>query len=92
MGCGEMMKDDEMGNDQGRRGAKCDEGESMSSKEGGLSEAKEKGRIKRMDEGMRSEIGAYGEGQVPGGWAASLKRKAKTQGHLTVVVTTIVLP
>ena len=37
-----------------------------------------------MDEGMRSEIGAYGEGQVPGGWALSLKsvneKKSKDSG------------
>jgi hypothetical protein len=40
-----------------------------------MSEAEDKGgtKRKRIDEGMKSEIGAYGEGQVPGGWAPSLK-------------------
>ena len=47
----------------------------MSSKEEGMSEAKDREMIKRKrtDERMRSEIGAIGEGQVPGGWAPSLK-------------------
>ena len=73
---GEGREDDDMGrdvnNDQGR---KCNEGGSMSSKEEGMSEAKERGMIKRKRtyERMRSEIGAIGEGQVPGGWAPSLK-------------------
>ena len=29
--------------------------------------------MKRTDKGMGSEIGDYGEGQVPGGWTPSLK-------------------
>ena len=47
----------------------------MSSKEEGMSEAKDREMIKRKrtDERMRSEIGAIGEGQVPGGWGPSLK-------------------
>ena len=66
--------------------AKCDEGGSMSFTEGGMSEAEDKGgtKRKRMDEGMRSEIGAYGEGQVPVRWALTLKsvneKKSKDSG------------
>ena len=48
----------------------------MSLKEEGRCEADDKGgtKRKRIDEGMGSETGAYGEGQVPGGWAPSLKK------------------
>ena len=47
----------------------------MCSKEEGVSGAMDEGimKRKRLDERVGSERGDYGEGQVPGGWAPSLK-------------------
>ena len=70
----------------------------MCSKEEGVSGAVDEGipKRKRLDEGVGSERGDYGEGQVPGGWAPSLKciieKKNKESEHLTVGVITRILP
>ena len=76
---GEKSKDDGMvddaHDDQGGRGTKFNEGRSMESKEEGMSGAVDEGitKRKRLHEGVGSERGDYGEGQMPGGWAPSLK-------------------
>ena len=64
MGREEMKRDDEMGKE-----CKDDEGGSMSSSERGMGITR-----KRADKRLWSEIGDKGEGQMPGGWAPSLKK------------------